>query len=370
MQYFILFNIIFLIMLLIETVIFIKGIVILPLYIGDWIVPFSVTLISGIYTIIDKTLPSLLAFCVVNISPTISIIVDISDRSNKDLRVYLSTLERKRDANIKILERFEAEFLNLTKNKNETEIEEIYNKLFITPSIIVKNIMISLNVLFLILSIIIWKKNYWNSMSNINIPIPGRLKKTYYAYIVLIHIVLCFITIEDYYYFKRIISERDEIIMGSIGIYPFIAIIPLFILTFNSKIVKKGFEIKTVFIIIALSGQATFCVLDVKTLELYSHLQYDQIILLTFLCLLFINIILYFIFSDRGKRKKLEIYLTYDSDLVKDYKYSNDLNDDDDDDNNDVKENENISKIKKYQKKISHLFFTYLYSPLKDFISK
>ncbi|PKY60139.1 hypothetical protein RhiirA4_483493 [Rhizophagus irregularis] len=303
-------------MLLIETVIFIKGIVILPLYIGDWIVPFSVTLISGIYTIIDKTLPSLLAFCVVNISPTISIIVDISDRSNKDLRVYLSTLERKRDANIKILERFEAEFLNLTKNKNETEIEEIYNKLFITPSIIVKNIMISLNVLFLILSIIIWKKNYWNSMSNINIPIPGRLKK-------------------DYYYFKRIISERDEIIMGSIGIYPFIAIIPLFILTFNSKIVKKGFEIKTVFIIIALSGQATFCVLDVKTLELYSHLQYDQIILLTFLCLLFINIILYFIFSDRGKRKKLEIYLTYDSDLVKDYKYSNDLNDDDDDDNND-----------------------------------
>ncbi|CAB4406206.1 unnamed protein product [Rhizophagus irregularis] len=350
-------NIIFLGIFLAEIIIYIIGIVILPIR-TDWLISFaSVFFVSGIYTFFKKTLLYLLAFCVVNIIQCI-ILIDIvqyftfGDVTNVTLIARPDVVKK---------------FLHGIGEKE-------YKMTLIIPNIIAGGLIIFFVLLYIILIIMMWKNKYWYAISRTNISIlnmPSVIKKsyiTYKFYNFLLYIILYLIVVwnligmdDSLSLLKGTYGVVDLLVGISITVTNFLS---LFTLTLSLIIIKKELKCSVFLIYIALILQFIFFFF------MANHLLITGIFLLTLSGLTLINTIL----CHRNFGKNFIFYvesMKFNPNLDKEFEYSNDLDDDDDDGEEEEEEeeekDEKISeKLKRYWKFIKKTFYDVFISLIEE----
>ncbi|PKY44413.1 hypothetical protein RhiirA4_419019 [Rhizophagus irregularis] len=341
-------NIIFLGIFLVEIIIYIIGIVILPIR-TDWLITFaSVFFVSGIYTFFRKTLLYLLAFCVVNIIQSI-ILIDIVQSYSRYM--YMSKLN---DVNVfKLLIQLVTEVTkpDVVKKLSYGIDEKEYRTTLIIPNIIASGLIIFFVFLYIILIIMMWKNKYWNVISRTKILIPNdiMIKKsyiTYKFYNFLLYIILYLI------YVWTLIGIGDNL-YGIVGIV--IIFLSLFTLTLSLIIIKKELKCSVFLIYIALILQGFLSLICAAQFPITRNLG------LTLLGLTFMNTIL----CHRNFGKNFIFYvesMKFNPNLDEEFEYSNDLDDDDDDDDKEEEEEEEkdekiFEKLKRYWKFTKKTFY-------------
>ncbi|PKY47670.1 hypothetical protein RhiirA4_444976 [Rhizophagus irregularis] len=364
------FNIIFLGIFLTEIIIYIIGIVILPIRSDFLIILVSVIFISGIYTFFKKTLLYLSAFCVVNMIQCI-ILIDFAS-----LYRYTIIL-RKSEINNALVDNnyYDILLLSITKLnvikkfyednglKNEFD-EKKYRTTFIIPNIIAIVLIIVFVILYIILIFMTWKNEYWDFISRTKIFIPNdKIKKSYIIYkfynfllYIILHFIIVFhlISISSIYYDPYLVSVFGDNyihylspIRLSIIVINFLS---LYTLLLSLKIIRKELKFSIFLIYGALIVQCLhfYFWLKLRISSFAPAFPISIILGLIFIGLTFINTIL----CHRNFGKNHILLLKFNPNLNNlEYEYSNDLDDDDDDDEEEEEKDEKISeKLNRYWK--------------------
>ncbi|CAB4439957.1 unnamed protein product [Rhizophagus irregularis] len=339
------FNIIFLGIFLTEIIIYIIGIVILPIRSDFLIILVSVIFISGIYTFFKKTLLYLSAFCVVNMIQCI-ILIDFAS-----LYRYTIIL-RKSEINNALVDNnyYDILLLSITKLnvikkfyednglKNEFD-EKKYRTTFIIPNIIAIVLIIVFVILYIILIFMTWKNEYWDFISRTKIFIPNDKIKS---------------SISSIYYDPYLVSVFGDNyihylspIRLSIIVINFLS---LYTLLLSLKIIRKELKFSIFLIYGALIVQCLhfYFWLKLRISSFAPAFPISIILGLIFIGLTFINTIL----CHRNFGKNHILLLKFNPNLNNlEYEYSNDLDDDDDDDEEEEEKDEKISeKLNRYWK--------------------
>ncbi|CAB4406210.1 unnamed protein product [Rhizophagus irregularis] len=329
------FNIIFLGIFLTEIIIYIIGIVILPIR-SDWlIILVSVIFISGIYTFLKKTLFYLSAFCVVNMIQCIILIDFVCLYRYKILHKGNYFLKYVTKPNV-FKKFYEDGVFDVLEN------EKKYISTFIIPNIIAIFLIIVFVNLYNVLIFMTWKNEYWDFISRTKILIPNNKIKSSNS------------------------SSTDLDL--SIVIIKAIKILSLFTLALSLKIIRKElkFGIFLIYGSLIVQGLCFYFWLDVQKYSEVDNminmlsinnrmpaLTLSRILGLILLGLTFINTILCHL--NFGKH---HIFLLkfFNPNLDKEFEYLNDMDDDDDDDEEEEEKDEKISeKLNRYWKFIKKL---------------
>ncbi|GBC53729.1 hypothetical protein GLOIN_2v1569746 [Rhizophagus irregularis DAOM 181602=DAOM 197198] len=340
------FNIIFLGIFLTEIIIYIIGIVILPIR-SDWlIILVSVIFISGIYTFFKKTLFYLSAFCVGNY------FLKYVTKPNVFKKFY-------EDGVFDVLEN-----------------EKKYISTFIIPNIIAIFLIIVFINLYNVLIFMTWKNEYWDFISRTKILIPNdKIKKSYIIYkfynfllYILLNLIVIFNLFDIYDIFSITSSNSSSTDLDLSIIIKAIKILSLFTLALSLKIIRKElkFGIFLIYGSLIVQGLCFYFWLDVQKYSEVDNminmlsinnrmpaLTLSRILGIILLGLTFVNTILCHL--NFGKH---HIFLLkfFNPNLDKEFEYLNDMDDDDDDDEEEEEKDEKISeKLNRYWKFIKKL---------------
>ncbi|GES90713.1 hypothetical protein GLOIN_2v1569739 [Rhizophagus clarus] len=322
-------NIIFLGIFLAEIIIYLIGIVVLPIRTDFLIVLVSAIFISGIYTYFKKTLLHLSAFCIVNMMQSI-ILIDVvrytmANIAHTHVDWFLFSPIIKPNVIGK---------LQGLQSNYEITNEKLYRMTLIFPNIIAIAIIIFFVILYIVLIIIMWRNNYWNVISHTEILISNDiLKKSYVTYE--FYNFLLYLLLQSIFVFSLAFSAfYNPTFANFIDIcFMVINFLPLFTLTFSLKISVSFFTFYWFILYI---------------------FQISGIVGLILLGLTFINTIL----CHRNFGSNLIFRLKFNPIMDKEFEYSNDLDDDDDDDDEEDEKDEKFSeKLNRYWKLIKKSFY-------------
>ncbi|CAB4374334.1 unnamed protein product [Rhizophagus irregularis] len=363
------FNIIFLGIFLTEIIIYIIGIVILPIR-SDWlIILVSVIFISGIYTFFKKTLFYLSAFCVVNMIQCIILIDFVCLYRYKILHKGNYFLKYVTKPNV-FKKFYEDGVFDVLEN------EKKYISTFIIPNIIAIFLIIVFIILYNVLIFMTWKNEYWDFISRTKILIPNdKIKKSYIIYkfynfllYILLNLIVIFNLFDIYDIFSITSSNSSSTDLDLSIIIKAIKILSLFTLALSLKIIRKElkFGIFLIYGSLIVQGLCFYFWLDVQKYSEVDNminmlsinnrmpaLTLSRILGIILLGLTFINTILCHL--NFGKH---HIFLLkfFNPNLDKEFEYLNDMDDDDDDDEEEEEKDEKISeKLNRYWKFIKKL---------------
>ncbi|CAB5196122.1 unnamed protein product [Rhizophagus irregularis] len=381
------FNIIFLGIFLTEIIIYIIGIVILPIR-SDWlIILVSVIFISGIYTFFKKTLFYLSAFCVGNyflkygnyydvllLSSTILIYISSLSLSSIYVNSLITLLKKKISRKVtkpNVFKKFyEDGVFDVLEN------EKKYISTFIIPNIIAIFLIIVFINLYNVLIFMTWKNEYWDFISRTKILIPNdKIKKSYIIYkfynfllYILLNLIVIFNLFDIYDIFSITSSNSSSTDLDLSIIIKAIKILSLFTLALSLKIIRKElkFGIFLIYGSLIVQGLCFYFWLDVQKYSEVDNminmlsinnrmpaLTLSRILGIILLGLTFVNTILCHL--NFGKH---HIFLLkfFNPNLDKEFEYLNDMDDDDDDDEEEEEKDEKISeKLNRYWKFIKKL---------------
>ncbi|GET51156.1 hypothetical protein GLOIN_2v1569739 [Rhizophagus irregularis DAOM 181602=DAOM 197198] len=363
------FNIIFLGIFLTEIIIYIIGIVILPIR-SDWlIILVSVIFISGIYTFFKKTLFYLSAFCVVNMIQCIILIDFVCLYRYKILHKGNYFLKYVTKPNV-FKKFYEDGVFDVLEN------EKKYISTFIIPNIIAIFLIIVFINLYNVLIFMTWKNEYWDFISRTKILIPNdKIKKSYIIYkfynfllYILLNLIVIFNLFDIYDIFSITSSNSSSTDLDLSIIIKAIKILSLFTLALSLKIIRKElkFGIFLIYGSLIVQGLCFYFWLDVQKYSEVDNminmlsinnrmpaLTLSRILGIILLGLTFVNTILCHL--NFGKH---HIFLLkfFNPNLDKEFEYLNDMDDDDDDDEEEEEKDEKISeKLNRYWKFIKKL---------------
>ncbi|CAG8596123.1 15053_t:CDS:2 [Funneliformis mosseae] len=274
----------------VEILFGIRGIIILPMRTDYLLVLLFVIFVSGIYTIVEKKLIYLLAFCVIHIIPIMVLInIAVDDILN-----------------------IEDEYVDINGFEDNKEDKEELKK-FVKPNIFASAILRKMYYEF----------RYWDVTK---ISIPSELRGSYISYKYynfILHILLHFIVtfqglLTTYNIYEYTINNSNV----EMAITMSIRLLPFFYMTFSSKIIRLESKWRVFLIYISLIWQIIITIRDLQNDSKYLFGIHGVTLVLT--CLLFLNtIVCHLNFGKIDKSgKELKYYLEFDPELKDEYEYS------------------------------------------------